>query len=131
VGFGTGPRKKKRRDICNQINKKNGTERAQVDPSPLARCLNCANAIFCSTLAVGAPMPGPPIGGGPAAGTTTGDAITLTAVSPVLLSGDSSIPTDGEELGVRPGVPIAGEPPVVSVVAAGAAVDAGLSSEGM
>lgn len=76
-------------------------------------------------------MFGPPIGGGPAAGTTTGDAITLTAVSPVLLSGDSSIPTDGEELGVRPGVPIAGEPPVVSVVAAGAAVDAGLSSEGM
>lgn len=76
-------------------------------------------------------MPGPPIGGGPAAGTTTGDAITLLTASPVLLSGDSSILTDGEELGVRPGVPTAGEPPVVSVVAAGAAAEAGLSSERM
>ena len=72
-------------------------------------------------------MPGPPIGGGPAAGTTVGDAITLAAVTPVLLSGDSSIPSGGEALGV---------PPVVTVAAA--VVDAGsvvspllLSSERM
>jgi hypothetical protein len=82
-------------------------------------------------------MPGPPIGGGPAAGTTAGDAITLLAVTPMLLSGDSSIPTGGEELGVPLGVPTAGEPPVVTVAAA-AVVDAGwvvssllLSSERM
>jgi hypothetical protein len=47
-------------------------------------------------------MPGPPIGGGPAAGTTAGDAITLVAVTPMPLSGDSSIPSGGEELGVPP-----------------------------
>jgi hypothetical protein len=78
-------------------------------------------------------MPGPPIGGGPAAGTTAGDAITLLAVTPMLLSGDSSIPTGGEELGEPLGVPTAGELPVVTVVvvAAAAAVDAGLSSERM
>lgn len=80
-------------------------------------------------------MPGPPIGGGPAAGTTTGDAITLLAVTGTLLSGDSSILT-GEELGVPLGVPTAGDPPVVTVAAA--VVDAGsvvspllLSSERM
>ena len=81
-------------------------------------------------------MPGPPIGGGPAAGTTAGDAITLPGVTPMLLSGDSSIPTGGEELGVPLGVPAAGVPPVVTVAAA--VVDAGwvvsplsLSSERM
>jgi hypothetical protein len=82
-------------------------------------------------------MPGPPIGGGPAAGTTAGDAITLLAVTPMLLSGDSNIPTGGEELGVPlgVGVPTAGVPPVVTVAAV---VDAGwvvspllLSSERM
>jgi len=60
-------------------------------------------------------MPGPPIGGGPAAGTTAGDAITVPAVTPMLLSGGSSIPT-GEELGGPLGVPTAGEPPVVDAV---------------
>lgn len=60
-------------------------------------------------------MPGPPIGGGPAAGTTAGDAITLPVVIPMLLSGDSSIPTGGEELGVPLRVPTAGVPPVVTV----------------
>ena len=81
--------------------------------------------MFCSRLAVGAPIPGPPMGGGgPAAGTTAGDAITprLTlrfsdVTPPMLSSGDSSIPT-GEELGVPPGVPAAG----VSLVAAAAEV---------
>jgi hypothetical protein len=63
-------------------------------------------------------MTGPPIGGGPAAGTTTCDAITVL-VTPMLLSGGSSIPTGGEELGV----PTAGVPPVVTVAAA-AVVDA-------
>jgi len=62
-------------------------------------------------------MPGPPIGGGPAAGTTAGDTITLPAVTPMPLSGDWSIPTGGEELGL---------PPVVSVEAVAAVVDAGL-----
>ena len=64
-------------------------------------------------------MPGPPIGGGPAAGTTAGDAIILAAVTPMLLSGGSSIPS-GEVLvlGVPLGVPTAGEPPVVTVEAA-------------
>lgn len=92
--------------------------------------------MFCSTLAVGAPVLGPPIGGGPAAGTTAGDAITLSAVTLMLLSGDSSIPSGGEELGVPLGVPTtAGEPPVGTVAAV---VDAGwvvsplsLSSERM
>ena len=66
-------------------------------------------------------MPGPPMGGGgPAAGTTAGDAITpwltlrLPDVTPTPLSGDSSIPT-GEELGVPPVVA------VLVVVAAAAA----------
>jgi hypothetical protein len=94
--------------------------------------------MFCSTLAVGAPTPGPPIGGGPAAGTTAGDAITLLAVTPMLLSG-SGIPTGGEELGVPLGFPTAGEPPVVAVAEVAAeTVDAGwvvspllLSSERM
>lgn len=66
-------------------------------------------------------MPGPPIGGGPAAGTTAGDAITLVAVTSMLLSGDSSIPSGGEALGVPLGVPTAGVP-----VAAAAVVDGGL-----
>jgi hypothetical protein len=73
-------------------------------------------------------MPGPPIGGGPAAGTTAGDAITLPvpAVTPMLLSGGSGIPTSGEELGVPLGVPTAGVPPVDTVAAAAAeVVDAG------
>jgi len=75
--------------------------------------------MFCSTLAVGAPIPGPPIGGGgPAAGTTVGDAIALSVVMPTLF-GDSSIPTGGEELGV-PGFV------VVVVAAAAAVVEAGL-----
>jgi hypothetical protein len=69
-------------------------------------------------------MPGPPIGGGPAAGTTAGDAITLLAVTPILLSGDSGIPIGGEELGVPLGVPTVGVPPVVTGAAA-AAVDEG------
>jgi hypothetical protein len=80
-------------------------------------------------------MPGPPIGGGPAAGTTAGDAITLPVVTLMLLSGGSSIPAGGEELGVPLGVPTAGVPPIVAVAAA---VDAGwivspslLSSERM
>ena len=60
-------------------------------------------------------MPGPPIGGGPAAGTTAGDAITLLAVTPMLLSGGSGILTGGEELGVPLGVPTVGELPVVAV----------------
>jgi hypothetical protein len=74
-------------------------------------------------------MPGPPIGGGPAAGTTAGDAITLAAVTPMLLSGDSSIPSaGGGALGVPLGVPTVGVPPVVTVAAAAAAVvDAGLA----
>lgn len=81
-------------------------------------------------------MPGPPIGGGPAAGTISGDAITLPAmpaVIPMLLSGDSNIPIGGEELGVPLGVPTAGVPLVVTVAAP--AVDAAsplsLSSERM
>jgi hypothetical protein len=77
-------------------------------------------------------MPGPPMGGGgPAAGTTAGDAIIpwltlrLSDVTPTPLSGDSSIPT-GEELGVPPEVPAAEEPPVVGGVVAEA--EAGLES---
>jgi hypothetical protein len=77
-------------------------------------------------------MPGPPMGGGgPAAGTTAGDAmipwltLRLSDVTPTPLSGDSNIPT-GEELGVPPGVPAAGEPPEVVVAAAEA--EAGLES---
>lgn len=68
-------------------------------------------------------MPGPPIGGGPAAGTTAGDAITLAAVTTTLLSdgGDSSIPSGGEVPGVPLGVPTAGVPPVVVSVEADAA----------
>jgi hypothetical protein len=68
-------------------------------------------------------MPGPPIGGGPAAGTTAGDAITLTAVTPMLLSGGSSIPSGGVPLGD----PTAGVPPVITVAAA-AVVVAGLAA---
>ncbi len=73
-------------------------------------------------------MPGPPIGGGgPAAGTTAGEVITLAAVTPMLLSGDSSMPTGGE-VGVPLGVPAAGEPTAVVMVAvmAVAVVEAGL-----
>jgi hypothetical protein len=79
-------------------------------------------------------MPGPPMGGGgPAAGTTAGDAITpwltlrLSDVTPTPLSGDSSIPT-GEELGVPPVVAVL----VGAVVAAAAAESPSLlSSERM
>jgi len=84
-------------------------------------------------------MPGPPIGGGgPAAGTTTGDAIGLSAEMSALLFGDSRIPTCGKELGTPPDVPVAGEPPgpevvkvSVAAVAMAAVVEAGLSSERM
>lgn len=70
-------------------------------------------------------MPGPPMGGGgPAAGTTAGDAI-IPWLTPTPLSGDSNIPT-GEELGVPPGVPAVGEPP--EVVAAAAEAEAELES---
>jgi hypothetical protein len=76
-------------------------------------------------------------GGGPAAGTTAGDAITpwltllLCAVTPILSSGDWSIPT-GEEPGVSPGVPAAGEPLVPAAAEVGLAEPPSLlSSERM
>lgn len=77
-------------------------------------------------------MPGPPMGGGgPAAGTTAGDAIIpwltlwLSDAALMPLSGDSSIPT-GEELGVPPEVPAAWKSPVVGVAVV--AAEAGLES---
>jgi hypothetical protein len=70
-------------------------------------------------------MPGPPMGGGgPAAGTTVGDPITLE-VTPIPSSG---VPI-GEELGVPPGVPAVGDPAVVVAAAAAGSVE--LSSERM
>src|SRR5258708_32025506 len=73
----------------------------------------------------GAPGRGRRMGGGaPAGGTTAGEVIMLAAVTPMLLSGDSSMPIGGE-VGVPLGVPAAGEPPVVVMVAV-AVVEAGL-----
>ena len=71
--------------------------------------------MFCSTLGVGAPIPGPPMGGGgpAAAGTTTGDAITPR---PTARSGGSRTPPGKEAPGVPAEVLAAAETVVVAVV---------------